>query len=145
MAKSSKYYETAAFKRLNSSWAKKLEKSGFKDVEQPASFESGAPDGNLKQWSSWLSEPSKLDPAKYAAKEEYYRLAGQFLYEHEFSCDEQMWLWQLHSEGGTTPGIVKAFKAKGITHMMRRKINIRYVHETTKKIADLMLKKLKNG
>lgn len=144
MAKPSKYYQTSEFKKLNAKWSKKLEKSGFEDIEQPADFKSGAPDGNLKKWSaSFFSNPSRFDAAKYEAKEEYYRLAGQFLHEHRFSHRDEKALWEMHSEGLSIDSIVSMFKAKKIEYTMGRKINRRFTHETILRLVAIMTRNLK--
>lgn len=78
------------FKTLQAKWYKKAAKSGFKDVEQL--------DGNLKTWASRYFT-ARYDLTRFEAEETYFRLAGQFLYEHEFSSMRDYRVWQLHSEG----------------------------------------------
>lgn len=109
----------AEFKKLQDKWYKKLEKSGFEDIEQA--------DGNLKQWhsqyfitrhttfegkSSW-NKKKKLDATWFTSQEEYYQLAGAFLHDHEFSSKTEKLIWEMHSNGMSQVDIYKALLKKG--------------------------------
>lgn len=144
MGKTEKYYQTKDFKKLNDKWTKELKKSGFEDIEQPTDFKSGAPDGNLKQWSaSFFSSPSRFDLTQYQSKEEYYRQAGQFLHTHKFGSEDEQTLWEMHSEGHTLATIVGTFKARKIEYLLGRKVNNRTMHENIKRLFKIMTGKLK--
>lgn len=102
------------YKKLESIWDKKLKDSGFEDIEQK--------DGNLKSWSKrkfWLNiKNTRYEDRKvsYDSEEEYYRMAGHFLYEYEFSSKREKLMWSLHAEGATMVGIAKILKQKGYKH-----------------------------
>lgn len=81
---------TKEFKALKAKWDKKLVDSGFEDIEQE--------DGNLKFWAAH-SYIKRHDQIKIEAKEEYYRLAGHFLFDYKFETLKEKEIWQLHSEG----------------------------------------------
>lgn len=119
-------FRTPEFLELKNKWYKKLEDKGFKDVEQD--------EDHLKQWhSSYFKHPSHV--ISFEAKEEYYRLAGQFTYEHKFKNKTESFIWQQHSDGVTMPKIVDKFRKKGI------KINLAKVHGIIHRLADEMIKK----
>lgn len=89
------------FQKLQKQWYKKLEKTGFKDAEQE--------DGNLKVWeSSYFS--SRYSEGAFSAKEDYYRLAGQFLHSHKFETPKEQRIWSLHAEGKSIRTIAKELK-----------------------------------
>lgn len=71
------------FKQLKAEWYKRLNKSGFEDQEDQ--YE------RLKCYSQ-VKAPEE-------AKVEYYRLAGQFLYEYEFALPLHRSIWALHAGG----------------------------------------------
>lgn len=98
------------YKKLEAIWDKKLKKSGFEDIEQK--------DGNLKQWSTrrfWQNiQNTHYEDRKvsYDSEEEYYRMAGHFLHEYEFSSKREKLMWSLHAEGLTMIAIAKILKQK---------------------------------
>ena len=51
-------------------------------------------------------------PVQRAAKEEYYRLAGQFLHSHSFPSALEREIWALHSDGMSIRHIVAKLKKK---------------------------------
>lgn len=88
---------------LRRKWYGKLKKEGFDDIEQL--------DGNLKTWVS--SEFTRNYDANFAkAKEDYYRLAGQFLHRYHFKDKKEQLIWELHSQGVSIRDIVKELKKK---------------------------------
>jgi hypothetical protein len=110
------------FQALQAKWDKKLKESGFEDAEQR--------DGNLKWWSL---DRHAFVKDRDAAKEEYYRLAGHFLYDYKFPTEEERRVWELHSEGKPIMTIVSILKKQGIsTHKNR-------VHGIIKALAKLMV------
>ena len=70
-----------------------LEKAGFEDIEYPS--------GDLKSppAPAHIRNGNALDPSDYEAQGEYYRYAGQFLYEHKFTSKQDRAIWELHAEG----------------------------------------------
>lgn len=111
------------FLALKRKWYAKLDKEGFKDIENEA--------GLLKKWSSyWLR--SKHTSATFDAKQEYYRLAGQFLHDYQFGSALDRIIWEMHSEGDSVRGIAVALKKRGF------KVYKRLVHETLMRLSDIM-------
>lgn len=117
--------KSKAFKELEKKWYTKLEKSGFKDIEQP--------DGNLKVWASSACK-NYAEPNVRAAKEEYYRMAGQFLYDYKFTSAIDKFAWKHHANGVSIRSIVGLLAKKGI------KSNKRTIHEKLQRLAKEMLK-----
>lgn len=125
-----KFYRTKSFKTLNSEWAKKLEQSGFEDVEYREDMM------NTHGTSSFFL--AKFEFVKDNAKEEYYRLAGQFLYSHEFESERLKDVWALHCEGVSMRDIHDKLKNKHESLSKSR------VHQEIFKLATIMLLKAKN-
>lgn len=82
--------KTPNFEQLKAKWYKKLKSSGFEDIEQD--------DGNLRSWSSSFYRARRA-PETLAAIEDYYRLAGHFLHEHEFASETERLIWEYHANG----------------------------------------------
>lgn len=121
-------------KNLQKEWYEKAEKGNeFKNIEQL--------DGNLKEWSSFMftapgrGEIDHID--KIRAKEEYFRLAGQFLYDAEFDSELEKYIWEKHAEGISTAKIIKHLKSRG--HTAYKDL----VHGIIHKLSKEMLGKLK--
>ncbi len=122
-------------KEAQDEWYKKLKKSGFDDIEQD--------EDRLKKWAS-SSFKGKINGARHNekqaftdAKEEYYRRAGHFLYDHEFASAFQRRIWELHAEGKSLREISKAVR-KMNTKMKVNKDNIQPI---VKALAKVMIKK----
>jgi hypothetical protein len=86
------------FKALSKTWAEKLKKSGFKDIEQPdghlITYETSKYNSshhNGQSLSAWLTMKE--------AQQRYYQLACQFLHDHTFDNDKEKMLWEKHSDG----------------------------------------------
>jgi hypothetical protein len=120
-------FDTDAFKKLQAAWYKKLAKEDFPEAEQP--------DGNLKEWTSTLAK-ARYRPVYWEAKEEYYRLAGQFLYEHPFKSKLEECIWELHAEGISVTNITSILKTK------RYKITREKVSKLLKALVETMKKQL---
>jgi hypothetical protein len=125
------------FPALKAEWDKRLKDSGFEDVEDSR--------GNLKSWSSSMYLAGKNNDASFEdvilqnqAKEQYYRLAGQFLFEHHFKNEQEKLIWKLHSEDTSIRDIVEILKKRG-NHVYKRK-----VHEIINNLCDIMLNRGKN-
>lgn len=132
------------FQALQKVWARKLEKAGFEDIENPEFFPSGNPDGSIKNWaSSDLLRQAKSNPVLYESKGEYYRLAGQFLHEYQFANKTEKLIFELHSEGDSIVTIVGILGSKRIRRFSGRKVCINNVFRTIKRLTGIMLGKLK--
>jgi len=124
-----KFYETPEFKNLRSKWAKKLEKSGFDDAEQE--------DGNLKDWSAGFLR-KRISSLYNESKQEYYRLAGQFLHEHKFEDKLERRIWELHQEGKSLNYILAYLKKKKVKTYRQK------IHKVIQKLAAVMLEPCKS-
>ena len=89
-------------KDLQALWDQRLKESGFKDIETPK--------GVLKEWVSSRSLPSRgIDSLKIESKTNYYRLAGNFLYDYPFFVKQERQIWADHCEGKSFGKIAKKF------------------------------------
>lgn len=123
-------FKTEKFKNLQSKWYKKLANSKFKDIETA--------DGQLREFHYRI--PLIADPIKARAKEEYYRLAGQFLHDHAFASKTEAYIWELHSQAISIRNIVKRLRnKKGI------KTHKRHIHETIQRLASEMINIYRRG
>lgn len=77
------------FKKLQEKWYKKLEKSGFHDIESD--------EDNLKVWSSIFA--AKHTKEVLQAKISYYQMASSFLEEYKFSSNVDKIIWEYHTNG----------------------------------------------
>lgn len=89
-----------SLKELQDVWYKKLEKSGFQDIEQDTD--------NLKVWSSVFF--LRHSPEQIQAKQAYYQMASNFLEDHEFKTRREEIIWSYHSEGISYRDISKLLK-----------------------------------
>jgi hypothetical protein len=131
-----KFYETEAFKELEIKWKKRLERSGFDDIE----YEGGC----LKKPACGLfitksnGRDYKLRKVHYDSVEDYYRLAGQFLYDYTFANSKEKLIWKLHAEGISQRNIVIALSKKGIhTYKLQ-------VHNLLQMLENEMINKCKS-
>ena len=128
--------QTKEFKRLKQLWDKKLKQSGFEDIEYD--------EDHLKHYvSSGLSR--RLNGATYEVKmqldestQEYYRLAGQWLFDHTFNGSRERLIWTLHSNGESFRDIAKQVKTKDY------KANKDNINTLITKLAAEMLKFYRN-
>jgi hypothetical protein len=97
-------FKTKKFQKLKEKWYKKLEKTGFEDIEQN--------EGALKVWESFAFSNHRYNRHTFAEKQEYFSLAGRFFHEHEFESDKVKEIWRLHSEGYSLSGIYDKVKTK---------------------------------
>ena len=105
--------KTPDYNKLKKEWYKKLEESGFKDIEQD--------EDNLKSWSLSKALRNKNNGQgietvvqKREAVESYYRLAGHFLHEHRFTSKLQKTIWEAHANGESIRDIVSLLATHGI-------------------------------
>lgn len=118
------------FKQLQAEWYQKIANSGFQEIEQP--------DGNLKLWASTFFKV-RYQENVFRAKEEYYRLAGQFLNDYKFESKFEHRVWELHTEGVSIRNITLIMKKQGF------KTYKRMVHETIGRLAHHMVIKSTPG
>lgn len=93
-----------AFKALEAKWYDKLKASGFEDAENSQ---------GLKRYSTTI-EANDKDPDLRGAKQEYYRMAGQFYYDYKFGCARDKIAWWHHAQGVSIRDIVGILAKKGI-------------------------------
>lgn len=93
-------------KELTLHWYKKLEASGFRDIE------SGP---YLKQWDH-ISFQSKYTPDEFLDKQNYSLAASHFLLTHPFSSTQEKEIWELHAEGNSYREIVTKLREKIAPH-----------------------------
>jgi hypothetical protein len=122
-------FKTKEFQDLQKVWNRKLEKSGFQDIER--SDRVGKASGRLKT-DALKNITQSYTAEQFAVKEEYYRLAGQFLHDYKFKSDNDRTIWRMHSEGISVRDIIRALKKKGVTAYKD------LVHGTIKRLADEM-------
>lgn len=121
-------FKTKEFKALKAKWDKKLEKSGFDDIER---------DGNLKLFHSvYFADPRRYDENVVEAKHQYYNIAGVFLNEHKFANTLEKKIWQLHSEGKSIREIEKALAKVYRTYKD-------HIHKTLQALQAEMINKCK--
>lgn len=77
------------FKELQDKWYKKLEKSGFSDIE--------AGEDRLKSYSSVIF--SYGNESSWRAKREYYQMAENFLTDYKFATTMEEIIWAYHANG----------------------------------------------
>lgn len=93
-------------KKLQALWYKKLEKSGFKDIE-----DFDMPGKPLHHWDG-MEIQSKHTPEQFQEKQRYYELAGQLYYSHGFDSERDKRVWCLHSEGLSSKAIARMCRMK---------------------------------
>lgn len=105
----SKFYQTKKFKDLNKKWTKRLEASGFKDIEHN--------EDTLTAYSTkFLNHPSYVWDLKSA----YYSMCESFLQSYQFATPREQVVWEYHTNGLGTRAIAKIFNAvrkKKVTHV----------------------------
>ncbi len=126
---SSSPFKSKEFLKLQKTWEKKLSDSGLENIEQA--------DGNLKIWTSSFFR-SRYNPTLWKAKEDYYRLAGQFLNDHKFESTVEKLIWQLHSEAVSIRNIYLELKR------LKKKIAKDKIHNIIRKLADEMTSKCRS-
>lgn len=129
-----KYYETDEFRELSKKWKKKLELSGFEDQEETIEQKDDAYAGpRLKSWSSSFFR-GRFNAEQYQAKVDYFRIAGQFLFEHVFDNEVQKTVWKHHCDGHSYKKIEALLGAND--GVARRNIE---------KVAKIMMEKKRGG
>lgn len=87
------YHKTKAFKKLNAKWQKKLEKSGFEDIEKDET--------SLKIYHrEYFYRSTHIDQGGgSAAKSEYFYLATKLLNDYVFKTEVEKSIWGYHADG----------------------------------------------
>jgi hypothetical protein len=88
------------YDKLRAIWYKKLEESGFEDIEQD--------DDKLKAWSSRFAHDNVRQLME--DRQPYYRLCDRFLNEFKFDSNFETVIWEYHSNGLSNKQIDKLFK-----------------------------------
>lgn len=117
-------YKSKEFLELKAQWDKTLAKAGFEDIEQE--------DGNLKIWTSHFFK-ARHNPTLFAAKEDYYRLAGHFLNEHVFKDETERYVWEMHANGTSIREIAALLKQLGLKSYKNK------VHKVVQDLTKIML------
>lgn len=98
------------YEKLRDVWYKKLEKSGFQDIERD--------ENTLKEYSSWIFSPKRalLQNGGWQAKATYYSMAERFLQEYPFNTERRSGrlsqiIWEYHSNAISIRDIVKILKS----------------------------------
>lgn len=132
---------SAKDKKLQKKWYDKLKKEGFVDIEQD--------EDTLKSWHSQLfinrhtnfteksgKREAKFDATWFTSQEEYYRLAGIFLHDHEFKSDIEKLIWELHSAGENKASIYRELVSRN------RKVHREGIYKIIKTLANIMVEEL---
>ncbi len=112
------------FKKLQKQWYSKLKDDGFQDIEQD--------EDNLIQWHSKLFVKTRRDIVT-DSKEEYYRLAGHFLYDFKFKTRLEKTIWKYHAEGMSIQKITDLLKDEGY------KVYRSGIHKILQRLTNLMV------
>lgn len=123
-------HNSPQFKKLQDEWYKKLQDSGFDDIEHE--------DGKLRTGPNNNFESQVINASMHVeAKTEYFRQAGFFLHDHKFQDDFDRLVWGLHTRGLSVREIVKALKFNGISTYRRE------VDEKIRELKNIMILKIK--
>jgi len=96
-------FRTKKFKELQERWYKKLEKSGFEDVEDMTLNEP-----LLKNWDNFRYR--KVTPEEYESRTRYYSNCRDVLNTYPFERAIHRRIWELHTEGLSLRQIEKTIK-----------------------------------
>lgn len=109
-------FQTKEFKDLKDKWYKKLEKSGFVDLEQN--------EDQLKQWEAGAFG-NRYSVETFSSNQKYFELAGQFFFDNKFVSKLEKKVWELHSKGITLYAIADKVKVikKSKVHMIIQKLS----------------------
>lgn len=87
-------FNNPKFKKLQNTWYKKLEKSGFEDIE-----DHRTKDEKLKSWHSMRFFLNYESGTRWRAKETYFQNALWFLENYCFDTSKDKRIWACHAEG----------------------------------------------
>lgn len=119
------------YEHLKEIWYKKLEDSGFKDIEYGADF-SGSSTPRSAAWN---------DPDLRQVLQDYYCMAYYFLNEYKFDRELDKVMWEYHAEGLTIREIVRLLKQVKIKIKVKKTKKIR-IQKVTRTLVWLTIKKL---
>lgn len=120
------------FDKLQKQWYAIASATGFEDAEK---------DGMLKEWASSNRNSISLKHAgPREARQEYYRMAGHFLYDYSFTDETELEIWKLHSQGVAIRDITKKILA-----MDPKNYKKTMVHVTIQRLSKVMRRLYSNG
>lgn len=96
-----KFYNNREFQKLNAKWAKKLEDSGFDDLEKNANEYSNLPRSFDERVNNYKTLESTL---------EYFARASDYLHNGEFKSTKEREIWEHHCDGDTLGEIAAKMK-----------------------------------
>jgi transposase-like protein len=115
------------YEKEKAKWYKKLENSGFVDIEQD--------EDNLKKWSSvFTAEVGKHSLELWKIKAEYFQMATNFLEEYKFDNNVEKVIWEYHANGLSIREIADLLKKARVKSVGVKKSNV-----------SLIIKRLKNS
>ncbi len=94
------------FEQLKNLWYKKLEESGFKEIE-----DTSHPDQPLKEWHAHAFKLRKIDGLKAELSYDYYLKARELIDTYAFDNPTHKVIWRLHAEGLSKRKIEKEIEA----------------------------------
>ncbi len=113
-------FKTSKFKALKDKWYKKLEKSGFEDIEDNKYEEP-----KLKAYHYLRFKV--VEPSVHAARAKYYENCRGVLANHRFQSPLYRRIWELHTEGLSLREIeseIKQYYKKDTINAIIRKIGL---------------------
>lgn len=128
---SGKAYEKPDFVHLQTEWYKKLADSGFHDIEYRNKDSGSQDDGFLK--SGWVETLRRVVNGQLKGGEEYYRLAGWWLYDYPWASRRLRLAWVLTSRDGWTVKQTGARLGKNMTasfHRLKKAMAQHYTVDT---------------
>ena len=128
--------QTKDFTKLQKVWYKRLKQAGFTDIEYDADTLINYSSSKLAMRLNGASRDTKIKLD--ALTEEYYRMAGHFIYDHTFKNEIELDIWTLHAEGLSFRDIAKRVTTK---HYRANKDKINII---IKELAALMFKRYRN-
>lgn len=107
-------YDTDEFRTLQAKWDRKLARKGFVDIECTTEGVRQDDTPYMRGHSLRLTRSHKR--GLWLKNEEWYRLAGQWLYDTDWSTRKYPWAgyaWELVAEGGQHGEVQAALKKRG--------------------------------
>lgn len=93
-----------SLRQLTLKWYKKLRAEGFVDIEAPIHQHT------KDKHSTWYFS-QQYHPDTFTARQRYYELASQLVYDYPFSSKFEKDVWTLHAEGLSFDKIAKKLKS----------------------------------
>lgn len=102
-----------SLEEVQKEWYAKLKKEGFEDIEDA--------NNNLVQYTSSMFLRGRRNNMSFVeimnsieSKQDYYRLASEFLHKHNFKRYVDWFIWSQHCEGVSYRDISKKLAKEGI-------------------------------